>query len=218
MSREGGGLLALGIILAILGASRLFATIDKVFAIVYRTSQRSFLRRLLVSLGMVVIFIVLFSIIIAASLIPSFIPGDLPYGTVRAAVYFAGIMGSLFIAFTLFELIYWLVPNRKMPLRVTWCGALFAACAIEIIILVFPQYVQTNMDSYTGKLFIENIYKINCFILSCRFGWFCSYFYRAIVFYLSNIDMWCSNQCILFRRLRSIQVWNSNIFKSSISG
>jgi uncharacterized BrkB/YihY/UPF0761 family membrane protein len=139
------------------GASRLFITIDKCLTIVYRLPERTFLRQNLLAFGMLFVFIVLIIIMLAASSAPSALLSILPDGGGRFGAFIAGFLSSLLVGFALFEAIYWIVPNRKMSFKVTWCGALVAAGTLEIFIILFPLYVRRFMGNYAGKLLIENI-------------------------------------------------------------
>lgn len=89
---------------------------------------------------------------LAASSAPSALIGIIPGGGGRFGTFIGGILFSLIVAFALFESIYWVVPNKKMSFQVTWCGALVAACTLEIFIILFPLYVRRFMGNYAGKL------------------------------------------------------------------
>jgi uncharacterized BrkB/YihY/UPF0761 family membrane protein len=95
---------------------------------------------------------------LAASSAPSVLLSIIPGGGGRFGTFIAGILFSLLVAFILFESIYWLVPNKKMSFKVTWCGALVAACTLELFIILFPLYVRRFMGNYAGKGFIENVF------------------------------------------------------------
>jgi len=151
LANEAGSLLALGIIVAIFGASRFFAAIERVFTIIFRFPERTFLARNLLAMVMVSVYIVLFLLMIVTTSSPSVLVQGVESAGVRLGVYSAGIASSIFLAFILFLLIYWIVPNKKMSLKTTWVGSLFSACTLEIILMWFPLYVQKNMDTYTGK-------------------------------------------------------------------
>lgn len=150
LSHDAGLILAIGIIFAIFGASRLFIAIDKCLTIVYRLPERRFLRENLLALGMIFLFILLIPLMIAASSAPSALLSVIPGGGGRFGTFLAGMLFSTLIAFALFETIYWIVPNRKMSFRVTWCGALVAAFTLEIFIILFPLYVRKFMGNYAG--------------------------------------------------------------------
>lgn len=152
LSKDAGAILILGIILALFGASRLFIAIDKCMTIVYRLPERTFIRQNLLAFGMLFIFIILIIIMLAASSAPSALLNIITGGGGRFGTFIAGILSSLIVAFALFECIYWIVPNKKMSFRVTWCGALVAACTLEVFIILFPLYVRRFMGNYAGKL------------------------------------------------------------------
>jgi len=152
LSKDAGAILFIGIILALFGASRLFIAIDKCMTIVYRLPERTFVRQNVLAFGMLFIFIILIVIMLAASSAPSALIGIIPGGGGRFGTFIAGIVFSLIVAFALFESIYWVVPNKKMSFQVTWCGALVAACTLEIFIILFPLYVRRFMGNYAGKL------------------------------------------------------------------
>ena len=147
------------------GASRLFIAIDKCMTIVYRLPERTFLRQNLLAFGMLFIFIIIITIMLAASSAPSALLSIIPGGGGRFGTFIAGIVFSLRTAFILFEVIYWLVPNKKMSFKVTWCGALVAACTLEIFIILFPLYVRRFMGNYAGKSIRYNLWiNIICFL------------------------------------------------------
>ena len=85
-----------------------------------------------------------------ASSIPTVFMDFIPGGGSRFGVFVCGILTSFSIAFIFFQLIYLIIPNKKMTINKTWCGALIAAIALEIFIILFPLYVKQCMGSYTG--------------------------------------------------------------------
>jgi len=152
LSKDAGIILAIGIIFALFGASRLFIAIDKCLTIIYRLPEREFLRENLLAIGMIFLFIILIPLMIAASSAPSALLSIIPGGAGQFGTFLAGMIVSLLTAFVLFLTIYWIVPNRKMSFRVTWCGALVAATTLEIFILLFPLYVRRFMGNYAGQI------------------------------------------------------------------
>jgi uncharacterized BrkB/YihY/UPF0761 family membrane protein len=119
--------------------------------IVYRLPERAFLRENILAFGMLFIFIIIIPIMLAISSAPSALLSVLPGGGSRFGTYIGGIIFSLLVAFGLFEAIYWLIPNKKMSFKVTWCGALVAACTLEVFMMLFPLYVTKFMGNYAGK-------------------------------------------------------------------
>jgi len=152
LSMDAGAVLAIGIIFALFGSSRLFIAIDKCMTIIYRLPEREFLRENMLAFGMLFMFIIIIPIMIAASSAPSVLISVIPGGGGRFGTFMAGIICSLIVAFILFEAIYWLIPNKKMSFKVTWCGALFAAVTLEIFIILFPLYVRRFMGNYAGQI------------------------------------------------------------------
>jgi membrane protein len=156
--------LAIGIIFAMFGSSRLFIAIDKCMTIIYRLPERTFLRQNLLAFGMLFVFILIIPIMLAASSAPSFLISLISNGGGRFGAFIAGILVSTFVAFVLFEIMYWLIPNKKMSFKVTWCGALVAAFTLEIFIILFPLYVRRFMGNYAGKSIIGKAFLINIFL------------------------------------------------------
>ena len=70
---------------------------------------------------------------------------DLPFGLgdVELVVFAASLAISIAIIFTILCAIYWTVPNRRVPWRAVWPGALGATLAISIIDYGFPVYLST---------------------------------------------------------------------------
>ncbi|CAF0769108.1 unnamed protein product [Didymodactylos carnosus] len=150
--RDAGFILVVGIIFAIFGSSRLFLAIDRCMTITYRLQERTFLKQNLLALGMLFLFIILIPIMIAASSAPSFLLGLITNGGGRFGTYLAGLIASVVVGFILFEIIYFIVPNKKMTLKQTWCGSLVAAIALEIFLILFPLYVSKLMTNYAGSI------------------------------------------------------------------
>ncbi|CAF1235997.1 unnamed protein product [Adineta ricciae] len=152
LSKDAGGLLAIGIIFALFGSSRLFIAIDKCMNIIYRVPERPFLKENLLAFGMLFIFIIVIPVMLAASSAPALLLSIIPGGGGRFGAFLGGFLFSLLVAFALFELIYWFIPNKKMNFKVTWCGALVAAFTLEIFIILFPLYVRKFMNNYAGQI------------------------------------------------------------------
>ncbi|CAF4048153.1 unnamed protein product [Rotaria sordida] len=152
LSKDAGVILALGIIFAIFGTSRLFVVIDKIMTIIYRLSERSFLRQNLMSLCLVFAFIIIVILMLVASSVPSALMNIISGDGARFGIFIAGILISLSIGYSLFQMIYLLTPNKKMSFKKTWCGALVAAITLEIFIILFPLYVRQFMSNYAGQI------------------------------------------------------------------
>ena len=146
------GLFVIGVLVALIASSRLFVAIDKSMTIIYRLPERTFLRRILISLGFFIFFITFIILILAANAATSlFIHSKEDHGK-RVGIYIGGTILSLLIEFVLFEFIYMLAPNKKMSLKKTWVGALFSAIVFQVFSMLFPLYVRYFMDNYTGRI------------------------------------------------------------------
>jgi membrane protein len=138
-------------VVALLGflwtASGLFGAMEKAFARVFRTTQRSFLRQKLMSLAMMGLFTVLAVAGVGTSaLLPLLdqIPGvPISLTTGSLGVVLQVVIGTI-SGFLLFFAIYYVVPNRHQRLRGVVPGALVAGAAFEGLALLFPLYIQFN--------------------------------------------------------------------------
>ena len=71
---------------------------------------------------------------------------QLPFGLAhRSALFFViTALVALAIVFLTLCIVYWAVPNRLVPWRAIWPGALFATVAIAIVDYVFPVYITSS--------------------------------------------------------------------------
>lgn len=151
LSSDAGWILALGVIFALFGSSRLFVAIDQCMTIIYRLPERTLLRQNVLAFGMLFLFITLIPLMLTMSSAPSVLLSVIPGGGGQFGTFLGGMIVSFAIAFVLFESIYWLIPNKRMSFRTTWCGALVAAGTLEVFLILFPLYVTKFMDNYAGK-------------------------------------------------------------------
>jgi uncharacterized BrkB/YihY/UPF0761 family membrane protein len=77
----------------------------------------------------------------------------LPFGlkNVKGLIYAITLAFGLFILFAILCVIYWAVPNRRLPWRGIWPGALLATAAIGIVDYAFPLYI-TNVSTIGQQL------------------------------------------------------------------
>jgi YihY family inner membrane protein len=150
--RDAGIILAFGILFAIIGSSRLFIAIDRCLTIIYRVEERKFAKKNILAIGMLFLFLILIPLMVAASSAPSLLLDIIPTAGRRFGTYLAGLLISLFFSFLLFEIIYFIIPNKKMTFKQTWCGSIVAAGALQLFMILFPLYVKKCMASYTGQI------------------------------------------------------------------
>lgn len=147
--QEQTGLFAL---LALVGflwtASNLFGAMEGVFAVVFETPSRPFLRQKLMAVLMMAIFIVLVVLAVGTSaLLPllNSIPG-LPISLTEGdtGYYYVQVAIGVVAGFVLFFVIYLVVPNRRQrPWRVL-PAAVFGGVAFELLTQLWPIYIRFN--------------------------------------------------------------------------
>ena len=158
LSKNAGFLLFIAVLVAIFGGSRLFVSIEGYFALIYHTRQRDLIRQNLMALGMLLLFVVLVPLMVFASSIPALVQSILKATPVSQIpgngflVTALGILTGLIIAWILFEAIYIVVPNQHISFRNSWSGAVVAAVALQIYLIVFPFYVTHFLGNDTGQV------------------------------------------------------------------
>ncbi|MBV9228334.1 MAG: YihY/virulence factor BrkB family protein [Chloroflexi bacterium] len=165
LEKNAGILLLIAVLLAIFGGSRLFIAVEGCLDIIYRLRPRPLIRQNAVAIGMLLLFIILVPIMVFASAMPTVvlnflsnnpslksIPFFYTLSTNPATLYVAGISGGLISAFILFEAIYFIVPNQRISWRNSWRGALGAAVALELFLILFPFYTTHFLSGYAGQI------------------------------------------------------------------
>jgi YihY family inner membrane protein len=165
LNKNAGFLLLIAILLAIFGGSRLFVSAEGFLDIVYRVRPRTMIRQNLMAFGMLLLFVALVPIMVFTSALPTIILGflnsnpalkSIPFFSVVAGSpvvsYLAAIVSSVFIGFILFEAIYFVVPNQHISWHNSWPGALAAAIALELFLILFPLYMRYSLGNYTGQI------------------------------------------------------------------
>ncbi len=166
LQKNAGILVIIAILLAIFGGSRLFITVEGCLDIIYRVRPRTFIRQNIMAFGMFILFIILIPIMVFASGGPIYLLSlvnsipvlkNIPFfyniATSPIIFYLAGIIGGLIAAFILFEAIYFVVPNQHISWRNSWRGALVAAVALQLfLIVIFPFYTTHFLSGYAGQI------------------------------------------------------------------
>ncbi len=156
LSKNAGVLGIIAVLVAIFGGSRLFIAIENYFDIIYHTLPRDIIKQNLMALGMLLVFIILIPLMVFASSIPALVQSILkatPVSQIPGNGFIftlVGIFFGLIITWILFEAIYIVVPNQHISFRHSWLGAVIAAVAIQIYLILFPFYVTHFLGSYTG--------------------------------------------------------------------
>ncbi len=126
--------------------SSFWGALDTAFSRIYECHARSWLeqkRFALTMLGVVLVFMVA---TVGVPTVQSFLKAgadDLPFDLARvnALVYAATLAIGLLLLFGCLTVIYSRVPNRRVPWRAVWPGALGATMAIGVVDYAFPIYL-----------------------------------------------------------------------------
>ncbi|MDQ2760901.1 MAG: YihY/virulence factor BrkB family protein [Actinomycetota bacterium] len=142
-------------VLALLASLWLGATfwgaLDTAFSQIYGCKSRSWLGQKRFGLGMLGVVLLFMLATVAVPTVQSILRAgadDLPFDLARVtnAVYAISLGVSVALLFSCLALIYSRVPNRPVPWRAVWPGALSATVAIGVIDYGFPAYL-TNIST-----------------------------------------------------------------------
>jgi YihY family inner membrane protein len=148
-STTGTGVLAL--LASLWLGSSFWGAMDTAFARIYGCKSRRWIeqKRFAVGmLGVVLLFMIATVIVPTAQSILKAGTDALPFDLAHVAVfvYALSLGASVAILFACLALIYKRVPNRKVPWRAVWPGALAATIAIVVVDIAFPLYL-TNIST-----------------------------------------------------------------------
>ena len=152
LSKNANFLLIFAVIIAIFGGSRLFITIEGYFSIIYHTRQRTFIKQNVMAFSMLLLFVILVPLMVFVSSIPAIIKSILNFPGNDLTSSLMAVLISFLFAWILFEAIYIVVPNQHISFRNSWLGAIVAAVALEVYLLVFPLYVTHFLGNDTGQI------------------------------------------------------------------
>ncbi len=126
--------------------SSFWGAMDTAFCRIYHVDCRSWVAQKRFALVMLVVVLLFMAATVSLPAIQSIIVGgatNLPFGLehVHDVVYIASFVAGLIILFAILCVIFWTVPNRRVPWRALWPGALAATVAIGAVDLTFPLYL-----------------------------------------------------------------------------
>jgi membrane protein len=150
------GIGVVAVVTSVWFGSSFWGALDTAFCRIYHMECRTWLRQkrfALVMLVVVLVFMLATVLVPAAQSILVSGTDKLPFGlnNVRGLVYGVTLAFGLFILFAILCVIYWAVPNHRMPWRGIWPGALLATGAIGIVDYGFPLYI-TNVSAIGEQL------------------------------------------------------------------
>jgi membrane protein len=146
LPERAGVFLIIGLVGYLWTASNLFGAMEQAFDVVLHCGRRPFIRQKLMALGMMAVFSVLALIGVGTSvLLPLLkqVPG-VPTSVIDLLDSPLQFVVGVVSGFVLFFAIYYIVPNRRLPVSHVWPGALLAGVGFKLLTLVFPLYIKLN--------------------------------------------------------------------------
>jgi membrane protein len=159
-SSAGFGIVAL--VTSLWFGSSFWGALDTAFCRIYHVDCRSWLQQKRFALVMLVVVLLFMAATVAVPTAQSILTSGakgLPFGLddLEAVVYGITLVAGLLILFSILCVIYWTVPNRMVPWRAIWPGALGATLAIGVVDYAFPFYlsrISTIAEFGTTLVFI----------------------------------------------------------------
>jgi YihY family inner membrane protein len=129
--------------------SSFWGALDTAFCRIYHVECRKWLEQKRFGLVMlVVIFVFMSATVLLPTLQTTLVRGarNLPFGLAGYGdeVFLVTLGVGLMILFGVLCVIYWAVPNRPVPWRAIWPGALAATAAIGVVDYAFPAYLDES--------------------------------------------------------------------------
>jgi membrane protein len=131
--------------------SSFWGALDTAFCRIYHVQCRTWVEQKRFALAMLVVVLLFMAATVAVPTLQSILIGgakNLPFGlaSVNDLVFALSLAAGVLILFAILSVIYWTVPNRLVPWRAVWPGALGATLAIGAIDIAFPAYI-ANISS-----------------------------------------------------------------------
>jgi YihY family inner membrane protein len=143
-SSTGIGIVAL--VASIWIGSSFWGALDTAFCRIYHVRCRTWVEQKRFSVLMLIVVLLFMATTVVVPTAQSLLvtgTHDLPLGLseVEGLLYALTLAASLAILFSVLCIIYWAVPNRFVPWRAVWPGALGATGAMALIDWAFPAYL-----------------------------------------------------------------------------
>jgi YihY family inner membrane protein len=151
------GIVAL--VLSIWFGSSFWGALDTAFCRIYHVECRRWLEQKRFGLVMLVVILVFMAATVALpTLQTTLVRGarNLPFGLggYGDEVFLVTLLIGLLILFGVLCVIYWAVPNRFVPWRAIWPGAVGATLAIAVVDYVFPAYLDESPLTQVGSTLV----------------------------------------------------------------
>lgn len=126
--------------------SSFWGALDTAFARIYDKPSRSWLRQRRFALSMVIVVLLFMVATVGVPTLQSILKAgvsDLPFDLAHlgVVVYVGSLAFGLVLLFGCLAIIYYRVPNFRVPWRAVWPGTLGATIAIGVVDYAFPEYL-----------------------------------------------------------------------------
>jgi membrane protein len=126
--------------------SSFWGALDTAFCRIYHVKCRTWVEQKRFALAMLVVVLLFMAATVAVPALQSILVGgasNLPFGLahVHDIVFVASFLAGMGILFSILCVIFWTVPNRLVPWRAIWPGAVASALAIGVVDVTFPLYL-----------------------------------------------------------------------------
>jgi membrane protein len=140
--------------------SSFWGALDTAFCRIYHVRCRSWVEQKRFALAMLVVVLLFMAATVAVPTVQSLLvtsADDLPLGLsdVDGLLYGVTLAAGLLLLFLILCIVYWTVPNRLVPWRAVWPGALGATAAIGVVDYAFPAYLGSiSTIAHFGTTFV----------------------------------------------------------------
>lgn len=156
INNSAGVLGVIAVLTAIVAGSGLFVSLEGYLDVFYHIPTRSLTQQYIMAILMLLFFLVLIPVMVFGALLPALVLSLLKATSLNAIpgsgilFSFGGIIIGLVVSWVFFVVIYIVVPNQQISLQHSWKGALAAAIALQIYLILFPLYVTNFFASDSG--------------------------------------------------------------------
>lgn len=146
----------IAVLTAIVAGSGLFVSLEGYFDVFYHIPTRSLIQQYIMAILMLLFFLILIPVMVFGATFPALVLSLLRATSLNAIpgigllFSFGGIFIGLVVSWVFFVVIYIVVPNQRISFRRSWKGAVVAAIAVQIYLILFPLYVTNFFASDTG--------------------------------------------------------------------
>jgi YihY family inner membrane protein len=140
--------------------SSFWGALDTAFCRIYHVRCRSWLEQKRFSLLMLLVVLLFMATTVLVPTAQALLVSstdDLPLGLseVQGLIYAVTVVAGMAILFAILCVIYWAVPNRRVPWRAVWPGAIGATIAMALIDWAFPAYLTSiSTIAQVGTTFV----------------------------------------------------------------